>query len=215
MQEYTSLETSKQLYEMFGWSDTSGYYYYKSDGVYGSQIARTLETKPGWWRISGEPANDTVPMYSLPYLLDKLPVGLENGEYLQITPAPDDQWEFGYAEYGEIPYGNPQAVAATPVEAAALLCLELGKRGILPKVNKTPDNVAISDGEVNKIASKQIMYCVVGEEGIEFTSESEQEAKQFIADEVAGVGHGGEPADEDYYYITTMTKAELDALPEV
>lgn len=29
------------------------------------------------------------------------------------------------------------------------------QQGILTKVNKTPDNVAISDGEVNKIASEE------------------------------------------------------------
>lgn len=34
------------------------------------------------------------------------------------------------------------------------LCLELGKRGILPKVNKTPTDVYISDGVVNKIAKE-------------------------------------------------------------
>lgn len=59
------------------------------------------------------------------------------------------------------------------------------------------------------------MYCVVGEEGIEFASENHEEAKKFVADEIAGVGHADEPVDPDYYYITTMTKEELDALPEV
>lgn len=59
------------------------------------------------------------------------------------------------------------------------------------------------------------MYCVVGEYGIEYASDNEQEAKQFIADEEAGTGYGDEPAIPNTYYITTMTEDELNALPEV
>ena len=63
--------------------------------------------------------------------------------------------------------------------------------------------------------SKKTVYCVTGDYGIEFASDNEKEAKNFIAAEIAGEGYGGEPADPDYYYIQTMTEDELDALPEV
>lgn len=64
------------------------------------------------------------------------------------------------------------------------------------------------------VTSKRTMYCVVGEYGIEFASDKRKESENFIAAEEAGEGHGDEPAPVDYYYITTMTKAELHALPE-
>jgi hypothetical protein len=59
-----------------------------------------------------------------------------------------------------------------------------------------------------------IMYCAVGDYGIEYSSENEHEAKEFIDNEIAGIGYGDEPSDPDYYHIITMTKSELEALPE-
>lgn len=60
----------------------------------------------------------------------------------------------------------------------------------------------------------QQTFFAVGEEGIEFVADTEAEVQQWIDDEVAGVGVSGETMPANYYHITSMTKAELDALPE-
>lgn len=60
-----------------------------------------------------------------------------------------------------------------------------------------------------KSTSKRRMYCAVGEYGIEFASVTRKECKAWIDDQMTN-----EDIDPNYYSITTMTKAELDALPE-
>lgn len=59
------------------------------------------------------------------------------------------------------------------------------------------------------------VFCASGEEGIEFSSENEQEVRDWVATEVAGEGNADEPVEEDYYQIISMTKRELETLPEV
>ena len=64
-------------------------------------------------------------------------------------------------------------------------------------------------------ADQVTVWCASGEEGIEFSSESKKEVEDWIADEVAGEGNSDEPMSEDYYQLVSMTRRELEALPEV
>lgn len=118
-----SLELSKELYELSGWGETHFVYArsseYKQLKVLSSKSANTQDHTTHF------------PAYDLGYLLRKLPRELKNGAYLQMTPSPDEEWEFGYAEYGEIPNGNPQASSDTPEDAACSLAIELIKQGVL------------------------------------------------------------------------------------
>ena len=60
-----------------------------------------------------------------------------------------------------------------------------------------------------KHTSKKIMWCALGEEGIEFADPSKLNVKKWIK-----VMTEDDNIGEDYYEITSMTKSELDALPE-
>lgn len=55
----------------------------------------------------------------------------------------------------------------------------------------------------------QIMYCAVGDEGIEFADASKLACENWIAEQEEDMGI------TDYYGIETFTKAELAAMPEV
>ena len=59
------------------------------------------------------------------------------------------------------------------------------------------------------------VWCASGEEGIEFSSEKKEEVEDWIADEVAGEGNSDDPVSEDYYQLISMTRRELESLPEV
>lgn len=61
----------------------------------------------------------------------------------------------------------------------------------------------------------ELKYCALGEEGIEFVADTQEECRKWIDAEIAGEGNAGYPVDEDYYGIITHTQAELDAMPEV
>lgn len=65
------------------------------------------------------------------------------------------------------------------------------------------------------MSKPKIKYCALGEEGIEFVSDDENEVKAWIYDEIIGEGNASEPMPVDYYQIVTHTQAELDAMPEV
>lgn len=62
--------------------------------------------------------------------------------------------------------------------------------------------------------SKVYRYGAVGEEGCEFMAHTKKEVQAWIDKEIAGVGHGDEPAPEDYYYIYPYTKEEHDSMVE-
>lgn len=57
-------------------------------------------------------------------------------------------------------------------------------------------------------------YCALGEEGIEFVANTEEECQDWIDQEIAGEGNSTYPVDKDYYQIVTHTQAELDAMPD-
>lgn len=60
-----------------------------------------------------------------------------------------------------------------------------------------------------KSTSNKLMYCALGEEGIEFVADNVDAVSDWI--------HEQEIEDEslqDYYSVVTHTKAELDAMPE-
>lgn len=59
------------------------------------------------------------------------------------------------------------------------------------------------------ITSKQIMYCAVGDYGIEFADPSLRKVKRWIKDQ-----REENDLTDDYYEIDMHTKAELAAMPE-
>lgn len=59
------------------------------------------------------------------------------------------------------------------------------------------------------ITSKQIMYCAVGDYGIEYAHQSLANVKSWIKDQRAE-----SDLPDDYYEIDMHTKAELAAMPE-
>lgn len=67
-----------------------------------------------------------------------------------------------------------------------------------------------SDTNPQPVDEGKIVFCADGEEGIEFYADTEQEVRIWIDDMVSE-----NEMPDDYYYIVSMTKAELDALPEV
>lgn len=60
------------------------------------------------------------------------------------------------------------------------------------------------------ITSKQIMYCAVGDYGIEFSHPTLSTVKKWILDQ-----RKENDLPDDYYDIDMHTKAELAAMPEV
>lgn len=62
---------------------------------------------------------------------------------------------------------------------------------------------------VRPITSKQIMYCAVGEEGVEFADSSPGKVKQWVKDQLKE-----NDIQDDYYYIDMYTKQELALMPE-
>lgn len=120
MQEYTSLETSRKIYEMFGWGNDIGKYWDNN-------------------RLVDYISVPCVPAYTLPYLLDKLPVSLliekaggKIHSHFMIERLHGGAWSAVYPGRHDISVPSHEFV----VEAAALLCLELGKQGILPGKDK-------------------------------------------------------------------------------
>ena len=60
------------------------------------------------------------------------------------------------------------------------------------------------------ITSKQIMYCAVGDYGIEYAHQTLSSVKKWIVEQRADSDFG-----DDYWSIDMHTKAELAAMPEV
>lgn len=140
MQEYTSLETSRKLFEMFGWgSDTEKIWRYHKP-TRASELKYRAEQEADNYRFRNNheapryrAENDFYPAYTLIYLLDKLPkfLEIEHPITLKLTLGVviGGRWCASYdSENGNIKF---EQFADTPVEAAALLCLELCKQGIL------------------------------------------------------------------------------------
>jgi hypothetical protein len=124
----TSLELSKELYELSGWKGTNFWHgqrishlkrkvYFSTTGLAG-EIEALLEC----------------PAYDLGYLVDKLPELNHAQEYLLMEASPIG-YAFGYASYGELI--GVSGTDYSPEDAAAKLCIELFKQGILTKPNNT------------------------------------------------------------------------------
>lgn len=60
------------------------------------------------------------------------------------------------------------------------------------------------------VTSKQTVYCALGDYGIEYSDPVKRNVQAWIDSQMKH-----EDVDADYYHITSMTKAELAALPEV
>jgi hypothetical protein len=126
-----SLELCTELYERSGWRYDAG--------------------KNGWWYTNSRPdgeldtlalatsVSNSVPAYDLGYLLRKLPPYVDSKEY-PGKPAYLDMglrdngppWFVWYVALSEIDVISDFGVCAeTPEDAAAKLCIELFKQGVL------------------------------------------------------------------------------------
>lgn len=117
----TSLEVSKELYELSGWDGTS---FFHAEGYERDSYKRVLYT-------GGNPSNEAMwganhtPVYDLGYLLRKLP----NWYEWSLSQDPDGfytMWHDGLEVGGRWD-------ADTPEDAAAKLAIELFKQGVLKK----------------------------------------------------------------------------------
>jgi hypothetical protein len=60
------------------------------------------------------------------------------------------------------------------------------------------------------VTSQKLMYCALGDYGIENEFDTRKKCEQWIAEQNEEYEQG-----DDYYQIVTYTKAELAAMPEV
>jgi hypothetical protein len=71
-------------------------------------------------------------------------------------------------------------------------------------------NTGVSTQKARPIKSDKLMYCALGDYGIEAAFDNEKRCKKWILEQQEEYEH-----DDDYYSIVTHTKAELAAMPEV
>lgn len=131
----TSLEVSRQLFEVSRWENTDKVFRYVSEGHYEPATRSQLIDSP-----------DLTPYYDSDYLLDKLPAMIKNTDYHngginrhQYIGLQLRKWDRGanggivyFAEYHEI-YHIPlfRTEAGTPSDALALLAIKLIKEGAI------------------------------------------------------------------------------------
>lgn len=133
----SSLELSKKLYELSGWTDTD-FIYYANGGI----INDNVEYRP---MVFDKP--DHLPAYDSGYLLRKLPPELKldglhyvgdskvNDFYLEMeAPSGDsDKWIFFYSNGGESEFYGKGMLAYTPEDALCKLAIQLFEQGILER----------------------------------------------------------------------------------
>lgn len=132
MSNYTSLETSKRLYEAFpGWCDALAWWEWSLPD--GEPYIAYPELERRWGLFSTQEAKDGVPAYDTDYLLEKLPAPVEynnNDCAIEIRCAKGDKYQWS----ANIRSSNAQhfkQVADTPAEALGLLALTLREEGLL------------------------------------------------------------------------------------
>jgi hypothetical protein len=130
MMNVTSLELSKELYEISGW-DGVDYSYCRNVGQEWEPWSSTEQSDYSYPGFETGP-----PAYDLGYLLRKLPADLPyeietTTHFAALTIETDvDHW---YASYSILDHDLHTARAKTPEDAAAKLCITLFKQGILKK----------------------------------------------------------------------------------
>lgn len=122
MTNYTSLETSKRLYEAFGWWDVN----FRHEPDLNRPMFRRCESKKesDVYITSG-----LYPAFDSDYLLEKLPSALDWGydnTGALCLETYINGWSASYSTI-ELPDGN----ADTPSEALGLLALKLREDGLL------------------------------------------------------------------------------------
>lgn len=127
-----SLELAKELYELSGWRDAHAHWV----------------EDDGWYIEYPHPHYSNglyLPAYDLGYLLRKLPpkIDVVNSSayaYLTLTRKSEAYKHFGDKGLWGARYGKDiAAVASTPEDACAKLCIELIKQGILPTDTNTKE----------------------------------------------------------------------------
>lgn len=140
MSEVTSLEISRELYEVSGWSDT---YLWHKEYMDGRSVAHPL-VAPKDMAATGF---GVAPAYDLGYLLRKLPRWYDHDLVkgplrpflLQLQPSPvSTNWQAFYRFEVDDANGHRSAVAikveaSTPEDAATKLAIELFKQGVLTR----------------------------------------------------------------------------------
>lgn len=142
MIQTTSLALSKKLYEMFGWGGEdcdqlieklnphTGKVIKPFNGINADkQHIVSYGVSRGHINSRNRGEESITPLYNLAYLLEKLPnehpEDHDHGLYLSVF---DNLWIAGYRHYD---YTIDSVDADNPTEAAGLLCLELGEKGLL------------------------------------------------------------------------------------
>lgn len=124
-----SKELCQELHELSGWSGGEYTWYETLKGVIESGI-EAIESEWG----SGTP-KFICPAYDLGYLLRKLPRRLNDDYRLTIQTVVFPQWCASYDELEGIGCAH-ESYGDSPEDAAAKLCIELFKQGILGKEDK-------------------------------------------------------------------------------
>ena len=120
MTDVASRELSKQLYDLSGWTEPADYYWYEN-GLY-NQYQKPPE------------AEFVAPAYKLGFLIRKLPRQIDGEEMRNCSISMEwlgNQWVFYYSRT------DFSGTADTPEDAAAKLCIELIKQGILKGKEQT------------------------------------------------------------------------------
>lgn len=112
-----SLELCKELYELSEWEPCD------------SRDTVTLRYRSADVYLLVGVEQDTIPAYDLGYLLRRLP-DFELGNRLQLvkhTFTHKTEWHIGYG----VDPGNLVMYSSTPEDAAAKLCIQLIKQGVI------------------------------------------------------------------------------------
>lgn len=121
MNDVTSLEVSKELYEVSGWEGTYFVYWHRED--------TTAYDKSEWIVSPRRKVHQvSISAYSLSYLLRKLRADVSETSFI---PQVRGDWLLAYSLFGDLQ--DKTLFADTPEDAAAKLAIELFKQCILKK----------------------------------------------------------------------------------
>lgn len=117
MIDVASRELCKELYKLSGWTN-DGPTWFKAKGKHWKTYNRIPTVKN---------SQDRLPAYDLGFVLRKLPKHLSGPSPLTLTYIIGNYWQASYGYYESVQREN----ADTPEDAAAKLCIQLIKQGIL------------------------------------------------------------------------------------
>ena len=66
------------------------------------------------------------------------------------------------------------------------------------------------------MSKNELRYCAIGDYGMENHFPTEEQCKEWIAEQIAESKRedASNPLPDNYYFIRTYTQAEIDAMPE-